>query len=611
MKSKAHLTYGMRRFERISRFEECCTFDRPNVCAIVNARIFVRTFVLFWSFFLYSAGVVVAQTDGFRTSEDRVHPVLGRSGMVATQEAHATRVGLDILQRGGNAVDAAVAVGFALAATLPRAGNIGGGGFMMIHDAKTGRTIAIDYRETAPAAATRDMYLDSSGNVDNQAFRFSHKAIGVPGTVAGLTLALRKYGTMPLKDVMAPALRLAGDGFLVSDDMARQLDRRQKRLAQSEASRKIFFGEDDTPLKAGDRLVQRDLWQSLKAISEKGPYAFYRGTIAQRIVAEMEANDGVMTLEDLAGYAPVEREAVRGTYREYEIQSMPPPSSGGIHIVQILNMLEDYDLSSMGHNSASSLHLMAEAMKRAYADRSKHLGDPGYWRVPVAGLVSKEYAAVLRGGIDPEKATPSTEILPGDPTPYEGPNTTHYTVMDRFGNTVSNTYTLNFSYGTGIVAAGTGILLNNEMSDFSAKPGVPNPYGLIGGDANAVGGGKRPLSSMSPTIVLKDGKVLLATGSPGGSRIITTVLQVLINVIDHKMNIAEATHAPRIHHQWLPDILRIEEGLSPDTKRLLQAKGHTLKQGRPMGSLQSIMRMDGLLYGASDPRRPDALTLGY
>lgn len=571
----------------------------------------MRTFILIFSFVLFTGGTVSAQTAGFRTGEDRVHPVLGRAGMVATQEANATRVGLDILQRGGNAVDAAVAVGFALAATLPRAGNIGGGGFMMIHDAESGRTVAIDYRETAPKAATRDMYLDAAGNVDKEAFRFSHKAIGIPGTVAGLTLALRKYGTMTLKDVMAPALRLAGDGFLVSDDMARQLDRRQKRLAQSDATRKIFFNDDDVPLKAGDRLVQRDLWQSLKAISEKGPYAFYRGAIAERIVAEMEANDGIMTLADLAGYAPIEREAVRGTYRGYEIRSMPPPSSGGIHIVQILNMLEGYDLASLGHNSADGLHLMAEAMKRAYADRSKHLGDPGFWKVPVRGLVSKDYAAVLRRGIDPEKATPSTDILPGDPLPYEGPNTTHYTVMDRFGNTVSNTYTLNFSYGTGIVAEGTGILLNNEMGDFSAKPGVPNAYGLIGGDANAVGGGKRPLSSMSPTIVLKDGEVLLATGSPGGSRIITTVLQLLINVIDHKMNIAEATHAPRIHHQWLPDSLRIEEGLSPDTQRLLQAKGHTLKQGRPMGSLQSIMRVDGVLYGASDPRRPDALTLGY
>lgn len=571
----------------------------------------VRT-VLFLGFAaFYASGAVYAQTDGFRTGEDRIHPVLGRSGMVASQEANATRVGLDILQRGGNAVDAAVAVGFALAATLPRAGNLGGGGFMMIHDAKTGRTVAIDYRETAPAAATRDMYLDAAGEVDNEAFRYSHKAIGVPGTVAGLTLALRKYGTMTLKDVMAPALRLAGDGFLVSNDMARQLERRKKRLAQWAATREVFFGDDDAPLKAGDRLVQSDLAESLKAISEQGPDAFYRGVIAKRIVAEMEANGGIMTLEDLAGYTPVEREAVRGTYRGYEIRSMPPPSSGGVHIVQILNMLEGYDLAALGHNSADGLHLMAEAMRRAYADRSKHLGDPGYWRVPVSGLVSKEYAALLRRGINPERATPSTDVLPGDPLPYEGPNTTHYTVMDRFGNTVSNTYTLNFAYGTGIVAAGTGILLNNEMADFSAKPGVPNPYGLIGGDANAVGGGKRPLSSMSPTIVLKDGKVLLATGSPGGSRIITTVLQLLINVIDHRMNIAEATHAPRVHHQWLPDMLRIEEGVSSDTQRLLRAKGHTLKQGRPMGSLQSIMRVDGVLYGASDPRRPDALTLGY
>ena len=552
-----------------------------------------------------------AYENGFLSPQDRIHPVIGTRGMVSSQEARATGVGIDILQQGGNAVDAAVAVGFALAVTLPRAGNLGGGGFMLLHLAESGKTVAIDYRETAPKSATRDMFLKPDGSVDRDRVRFSHKSVGVPGTVAGLTLALRRYGTMPLEKVMAPAIRFAAEGILVSRDMARQLKRRAKRLARLPETKRVFFAKDGEPLEAGTRLLQGDLAQSLRAIAKTGAAAFYTGEVGRRLVAEMEAHKGMMTAQDLADYRAVIREPVHGRYRDYDIYAMPPPSSGGIHLVQILNILEGYDLRAFGPNSAAAVHRMAEAMKRAYADRSEHIGDPAFWTVPVKGLMSKRYAAALRHGIDGRRATPSRDIRPGKPQGYESNETTHFTVMDRFGNAVSNTYTLNFSYGSGIVAKGTGILLNNEMADFAAKPGVPGAYGLIGGAANAVDGGKRPLSSMSPTIILRDGKPFLATGSPGGSRIITTVLQLVVNVLDHRMNIAAATHASRFHHQWQPDRLHIEEGFSQDTVRLLEEMGHRIKVVRPMGSLQSVMRTKEGFFGASDPRRPDALTLGF
>jgi gamma-glutamyltranspeptidase/glutathione hydrolase len=538
-------------------------------------------------------------------------PVVGTSGMVATQEAQATRIGLAILRQGGNAVDAAVAVGFALAVTLPRAGNLGGGGFMLVHQAESGETTAIDYREAAPKSATRDLFLGPGGDVDKAMERYSHRAAGVPGTVAGLVLAHARFGRLPLADLVAPAIALAEDGVVVGADMAAALERRKKRLGRWPATARIFLRAGGEPIHAGERLVQRDLARSLRLIAEQGADAFYKGAIAKRIVAEMVANDGLITAEDLAGYRAILRKPVAGTYRGYEIRSMPPPSSGGVHVIQILNILEGYDIAKLGPNSAASIHLFAEAAKRAYADRARHLGDPDFWQVPVAGLISKDYAASLRAGIRTDRATPSAEIAAGAPARYEGPNTTHFTIVDGQGNVVSNTYTLNFSYGSGIVVPGTGILLNNEMADFAAKPGVPNAFGLMGGDANAVEGGKRPLSSMTPTIVLKDGKFFLATGSPGGSRIITTVLQILLNVIDHRMNIADATAAPRVHHQWLPDRLQIEQGISPDTQRLLDAMGHHLALTRPMGATQSIMRIGGVLYGASDPRRPAGLTLGY
>ncbi|MEE8144235.1 MAG: gamma-glutamyltransferase [Kiloniellales bacterium] len=560
---------------------------------------------------VFSSVQGAAQETAVVSPRDIFHPVFAENGMVASQEATATRIGVDILKRGGNAIDAGVAVGFALAVTLPRAGALGGGGFMMVHHAETGETVAIDYREMAPAAAHRDMYLDAAGEVDTQLARYTHHAAGVPGAVAGLVHVLDRYGTLPLAEVLAPAIRLAERGILVTQDLSGSLESRRERLQRWPATAAIFYHEDGRPYRPGERLIQVDLAWSLRQIAAHGADAFYKGAIAERIAADMAAHGGPMTLEDLAAYRVAVRAPVRGTYRGYEIASMPPPSSGGVHLVQILNLLEDYPLASLGHNGAEALHLMAESMKLAYADRSQHLGDPDFWPVPVAGLISKAYAESLRATIDPARARPAAEIAAGDPMPYESPETTHYSVMDRWGNVVSNTYTINFGYGSGIVAAGTGILLNNEMDDFSAKPGVPNAYGLLGGDANSVAPAKRPLSSMTPTILFKDGKPLLATGSPGGSRIITTTLQIILNVVDHGMNIAAATAAPRVHHQWLPDELRVEAGLSPDTIALLESKGHKVVVKNVMGSTQSILRADEGFYGASDPRRQGALTLGF
>ncbi len=556
-------------------------------------------------------GAAPAQDAAILSAQDIFHPVFAENGMVASQEAEATRIGVAVLEAGGNAVDAAVAVGFALAVTLPRAGNLGGGGFMMIHDAKSGDTVALDFREMAPAAAARDMYLDAEDEVDQARARFSYLSVGVPGSVAGLALASERYGDLPLAQVMAPAIRLAEQGIEVTAGLAESLEARRERLSRWPAAKAIFFKAGGGAYRPGERLVQTDLAWSLKLIAEQGPAAFYQGAIAERIAADMAANGGLITMADLATYRPALRQPVTGSYRGYQIASMPPPSSGGVHLVQILNMLEGYPVGALGHNGSAAIHLMAEAMKLAYADRSKHLGDPDFWKVPVAGLTAKAYAAQLRQRIDAARAAPAAEIAPGDPAPYESNETTHFSVMDRQGNVVSATYTINFSYGTGIVAAGTGIFLNNEMDDFSSKPGVPNAYGLIGGAANAIEPGKRPLSSMTPTILFKDGKPILATGSPGGSRIITTVLQVILNVTDHGMNIAAATAAPRVHHQWLPDELRVEQGLSPDTVAALEALGHKVAVKAAMGSTQSILRGEAGFYGASDPRRPGALTSGY
>jgi gamma-glutamyltranspeptidase/glutathione hydrolase len=542
---------------------------------------------------------------------DRVHPVCGRSGMVASQEASATRVGLEALQKGGNAVDAAATVAFALAVTLPSAGNLGGGGFMVVHDAKSGETVAIDYREKAGGNAFRDMFLDETGEADPTKSRYSGLAVGVPGTVAGMALALERHGTISLAEALAPAIELAEKGIVVTPDLAQSLRAASARLHKWPSSAKVFYKDGGAPYEAGETLMQRDLAASLRLIAEQGPGALYGGPIGAKIVAEVARAGGHLTIDDLRAYEAVIREPVRGTCRGYAIVSMPPPSSGGVHVVQILNILEGFPIGFLGAGGAETIHLMAEAMKLAYADRSEHLGDPDSVDVPVAALTSKAYVAHLRSLINRNRARPAAEIKPGDLAPYESSQTTHFSIVDAAGNAVANTYTINFGYGAGLVADGTGILLNNELDDFSAKPGVPNAYGLIGGDANAVGPNKRPLSSMSPTIVLKDGRPFLVTGSPGGPRIITTTLQIIMNVIDHGMNVAEATLAPRVHHQWLPDELRIEDGLSPDTIRLLEQMGHAVAIKDAMGSTQSIMITEAGLLGSSDPRTPGDLTLGY
>ena len=555
----------------------------------------------------------VAQTSAIYSGLDRVHPVVAKHGMVAAQEKVAAEIGLDILKEGGNAVDASVAVGFALAVTLPRAGNLGGGGFMIVHDAKAGATKAIDYREMAPKAAFKDMYLDADGNPVKNRSRFHGLAIGVPGTVAGMIMALQNYGSMPLTDVIAPAIKLARDGIVVTQSLSNNLKRAEERLKRWPQTAAVFYKSDGGFYEVGEIFKQPDLAHTLKLIAEHGVEGFYKGKIAQKISNAVQAAEGMITLADMNAYRPIMRDTVSGTYRGYDIHSMPPPSSGGTHIVQILNTLEGYPLTDLGANSAQTIHLMAEAMKQAYADRATYLGDADFVDVPVKELTNKQYASDIRTAIDMGKARPAVEVKASTLTPYESNETTHYSVIDRFGNAVSNTYTINFSYGSGIVATGTGVLMNNEMDDFSAKSGVANAYGLIGGDANAVEAGKRPLSSMSPTIVMKDGKVFLVTGSPGGSRIITTTLQIILNVIDHGMNIAEATNAPRIHHQWLPDELRVEEGISADTKAILRAKGHDVMTKRTMGAVQSIMvdPETGLLLGSTDLRRTGSSVEGY
>ncbi len=569
--------------------------------------------------FMLAAGLAAApvfaaaQEAAIYSGMDRIHPAWAKNGMVVAQEAVAAEVGRDILEAGGNAVDAAAAVAFALAVTLPRAGNLGGGGFMLVHDAASGETKAIDYREMAPAGADRDMFLDDAGEADSEKSRYSGLATGVPGTVAGMKMALDEYGTMSLAEVLAPAIRLASEGITVTADLADSLIALEPRLKQWPASEAIFYKADGAVFAPGDTLVQSDLAATLQRIADQGVEGFYAGETAQKIADAVQAAGGRITLDDMANYEAVLRDPVRGTYRGYEIVSMPPPSSGGVHIIQILNTLEGYPIGWLGPNSAETIHLMAEAMKRAYADRSEYLGDPAFYDVPQAALTSKAYAADIRAGIARGRATPSQEIKPADLAPYESDQTTHFSIVDKDGNAVSNTYTINFSYGSGMVADGTGVLMNNEMDDFAAKPGVMNAYGLLGGDANAVEPGKRPLSSMSPTMVMKDGDVFLVTGSPGGSRIITTVLQVIMNVIDHGMNVAEATAAPRIHHQWLPEVLRIEEGVSPDTIAALEAKGHVVEVMETMGSAQSILvdATAGLLLGGADPRQTSSRAVGY
>ncbi|MFN3960955.1 MAG: gamma-glutamyltransferase [Parvularculaceae bacterium] len=545
------------------------------------------------------------------------HPVEAENGMVAAQDRLAAEVGRDILKNGGNVVDAAVATGFALAVTHPQAGNIGGGGFMLIKFADRDEVIAIDYRERAPAAATRDMFLDEKGEVDNSRARFSHLSAGVPGSVMGLTTALEKYGTMPLGAVMAPAIRLAEKGFPVTGALADALSEYSSRFERDPSSL-AYFTKNGAPYRKGDILIQKDLARTLKTIAKNGTKGFYEGPVADRIVAEMAANGGLITHEDLKSYRAVEREAVKGTFRGYEIISMPPPSSGGVHLIEMLNVLEGYDLAAMGHNSADYLSLLVETMRRAYADRSAYLGDPDFFSVPVAALTSRDYAAAIRKKINPKRATKSSDVAPGLGPVGESEQTTHYSVMDKDGNAVAVTTTLNFTFGSSFSVDGAGFLLNNEMDDFSAKPGTPNGYGLLGGAANEIAPMKRPLSSMTPTIVVKDGKAVFATGTPGGSTIINIVLQNVLNILEFGMNPMQANAAPKIHHQWQPDRITAEPGVPVDTIRLMEARGFIFArsdkgalQQRPMGRTNTVMLYEGMLLGAADPREPDGGVGGF
>ena len=560
--------------------------------------------------------VIAKDTAGARAlmSYDAIHhPVMSDNGMVSAQDRIAAEVGRDILARGGNAIDAAVATGFALSVTHPQAGNLGGGGFMMVHLAETGEVIALDFREMAPAGATRDMYIGGDGEVDNQLAQYSRLSAGVPGTVMGLLEALENYGTMTRREVMGPSMRLAAKGFPLSYALAESLESNREQMSVDESSIEYFLGRS-----AGEKLIQRDLAQSLRRIMNSGVDGFYSGKTADLIVAEMQKGKGVMTLEDLANYKTVTRKPVTGNYKNHKLYAMSPPSSGGVHIVQMLNILSGYDLQADGHNSAAYLHKLIEAMRRAYADRSKYLGDPDFVNVPVSELTAQSYADDLREIISSTAASKSSDISPGAKLPYESVNTTHYSVIDKEGNAVSVTYTLNFSFGSGYSVDGAGFLLNNEMDDFSAKPGSPNGYGLIGGQANKIEPRKRPLSSMTPMIVKKDGKVVLATGSPGGSTIITSVLQMVLNVIEWDMNLAEAVNKPRIHHQWLPDVVITEPGISIDTLNGLSTMGHNLPKDKNggyahtvLGRVNSVGQTADIVVGSADPRGPDSAAVGH
>ncbi|MBN9604547.1 MAG: gamma-glutamyltransferase [Afipia felis] len=540
----------------------------------------------------------------------RAQPVAARHGMVVAQEKIAARIGADVLKRGGNAVDAAVATGFAMAVTYPRAGNIGGGGFMVIHLARENKDIALDYRETAPRAATPTMFLGPDGKPDPEKSRDSALGIGVPGTVAGLAAALERYGSgkFTLRDLLAPSIKLARDGFVITDDIADTLPHARQRFAPWPSSAKLLSRADSTPLREGDKLVQSDLADTLQAIADHGTNGFYDGPVADKLAKGIQAAGGIITRDDLKSYQPVWRDPVRGRYRGYDIVSMPLPSSGGTVLIETLNILEGYNLHKMGAQTPASLHVLIEAMKRAYADRARYLGDPAYSKAPLARLLSKHYAAQQRAEIDLNRSTP---VRAAAMQPHEGTNTTHFSVADAQGNAVSNTYTLNFSYGVGLIAEGTGVLLNNELDDFIAAPGASNAYGLVGYEANLPGPGKRPLSSMTPTIVLKNGKPVLVTGSPGGSLIISTTLQVIVNALDYHMNIAQAVSLPRLHHQWMPDEVRIERGFSQTTLDALRNMGHTLTAPMGQTSANSIAATDQGWLGAADPRTRGAEAAGY
>ena len=536
-------------------------------------------------------------------------PAVGTHGMVVTAHHLATKVGVDVLKAGGNAVDAAVAVGYALAVTFPAAGNLGGGGSMTLRLAD-GRTTFVDFREKAPLAATRDMYLDKSGRVIPKASLIGHLAVAVPGSVAGLEYARAKYGTMRRAPLVAPAIALAEEGFTLDAGDVRLLATAATKLRNDKAAAAIFLEGGDTR-NAGSRLVQKDLARTLRAVSERGAEGFYSGSVAEAIVRANRAGGGILSLEDFARYRPREMPPLECDYRGHRIVSAPPPSSGGVTVCEILHILEGYPLRELGPRSAQALHYQIEAMRHAFVDRNGYLGDPDFVRNPVARLLDKQYAARIRAAIDPAKAASSRSLAVGTP-PHEGTNTTHYSVADGDGNVVAVTYTLNESFGAHVVAEGTGVLLNNEMDDFTVKLGEANLFGLVQGEPNMIEPEKRPLSSMSPTIVLRDGKPVLALGAPGGSRIITVVVQTLMNVIDHGMDIQEAVDAPRIHQQWLPEETVAERtAISPDARRVLEAQGQRIREGRAWSHVCAIAIANGRYYGANDSRAGTGLALGY
>jgi gamma-glutamyltranspeptidase/glutathione hydrolase len=582
-----------------------------------SLRHFVLILTLVFAFVAAPFGNLSRQP-AFNASAASRSPVRATHGMITSTSRIASEVGADILKRGGNAVDAAIAVAFAEAVTHPAAGNIGGGGFMMIR-LKNGKTTAIDYREMGPAAANRNIYLDKDGKLieGEGSSTIGYRAAGVPGTVRGMELALKKYGSGKLTwaQLIEPARHLAADGFPLSYSYARSLRNESKLLSPYEDSKRIFLNNGNF-FNEGDVLRQTELAATFARLQKNGPNEFYEGQTAKLIADDMKRHNGLITLTDMHNYVAKEREPLHSTYRGYEIISMPPPSSGGAVLIEMLNILEGYDLRSLGWSSSERYHLMTESMRRAFADRAEFMGDADFVKVPIAGMVSKQYAATLRNSINMDHASTSAAVRAGKPMSYESEETTHFTVVDADGNAVSNTYTLNGGYGSGVVAKGTGVLLNNEMDDFAAKPGSPNAYGLIQGENNAVAARKRPLSAMTPSFVLrKDGSLWFAVGSPGGPTIINTVLQVITNMIDFEMNIQQAIDAPRIHHQWLPDELVYEPlGLSADTKRALESRGHILvSKPRYMGDAEGIMieEKTGVRLGASDPRGADSAAIGY
>jgi gamma-glutamyltranspeptidase/glutathione hydrolase len=558
----------------------------------------------------YSVFALLILLFGFSESASR-RPVKALNGMVVSSDSLATQVGVEILKKGGNAVDAAVAVGFALAVTYPQAGNIGGGGFMVIRMAN-GETVTIDFREKAPMKASENMFLDGNGNFVPEKSQVGHLSVGVPGSVAGLLLALEKYGTMSRREVLEPAIELAEKGFIVNEGLANAFKNAFEHFKKFPSTMR-YFSKNGQPYSAGDRLIQKDLAKVLKLIRDKGRDGFYKGKVADLIVEEMKRGGGLITYEDLENYQPVLRKPVVGNYRGYEIISMGPPSSGGVCLIELLNILENFDLKKYGFGSSYTIHYLVEAMKRVYADRAEYLGDPDFVQIPLDKLLSKEYAKELASEIDTFYATPSSRIIRSVSPTSEGVHTTHYSVVDRWGNVVAVTTTINSYFGSMVAVDGAGFFLNNEMDDFSAKPGAPNQFGLLGSKANSIQPGKRMLSSMTPTIVLKNGKPFLVLGSPGGSTIITSVLQVILNVVDFGMNIQEAVDSPRIHHQWYPDQIFFERrGLPRDVIENLERRGHKLvERAGYQGEVQAILiDENGVKYGAVDPRGY-GLAMGY